>query len=769
MTQKRKLENESNSQSKRRRIDDGDFIIRRKKNSIYDSDDDFEMKDVEEEVDVSFEEYSNGSTSTNPKPNVNKDKPAKKTEKKKEKKEKNVKQEKTEKKTKKEKKEKKEKTEKKSKNKQAKKDKKDKDIKPKKEKKSKKEEDELPVFEWWNLPKEDFEKLVNRGRTDDKWDELVHNGPLLAPEYEPHEIKPIYKGNKIDLNAEEEEVLTMFAVLKGSENYDNPTFRMNFWKSFLKILRKNHPLRNAKLEEIDMDVIYRWHVDKKAKEKAISSEEKKRLKEEKEKLEEKYMYCMIDGRKELVGNFRVEPPSLFRGRGDHPLTGTLKPRIQPEDITINIGNINDAPPPPPGRKWGEVIVNKKVQWLAMWKDFTGSVKYIQLSRKASFKGISDYRKYEKARELKGKLIEDIRDEYQNNWKSNDLFLRQRGVAMYFIDRLALRCGNDKDTSKKADTVGCCSLKIENIELKDDNVIELDFLGKDSIRYQNSVEVPKLVYKNLKDFIKGKDKKEKIFDKLSSSELNNFLKEKLSGLTAKVFRTYNASFTLDIELKKNSHTILSKSVEEKVQYFNDANRTVAILCNHQKAVSKNFGEQIQRVDADLEDNEEYLRALKKAYKNWDTKKEEIQKNWEKKLEKKTKEYEKALNEYEKETERLTKEAERAKLSLAVYLATNGLILPKKPKKLTLKKLPNSKDALKKKIEKQKEIIAKKKIQKQEKEDNKTVSLTTSKTNYCDPRIGISFCKRHDVPVKKIFNATMLASFPWAVGVDSNFIF
>ncbi len=38
-----------------------------------------------------------------------------------------------------------------------------------------------------------------------------------------------------------------------------------------------------------------------------------------------------------VGNFRVEPPGLFRGRGEHPRMGQIKRRIFPRDITINIG------------------------------------------------------------------------------------------------------------------------------------------------------------------------------------------------------------------------------------------------------------------------------------------------------------------------------------------------------------------------------------------------------------------------------------------------
>jgi hypothetical protein len=69
----------------------------------------------------------------------------------------------------------------------------------------------------------------------------------------------------------------------------------------------------------------------------LCAQEKLRLKEEKMKAEEKYMHALVDGRKEKVGNFRVEPPGLFRGRGEHPKMGKLKARIYPRDITINIG------------------------------------------------------------------------------------------------------------------------------------------------------------------------------------------------------------------------------------------------------------------------------------------------------------------------------------------------------------------------------------------------------------------------------------------------
>lgn len=41
-------------------------------------------------------------------------------------------------------------------------------------------------------------------------------------------------------------------------------------------------------------------------------QEKLRVKEEKDKAEAKFKTAYVDGRAEQVGNFRVEPPGLFR-------------------------------------------------------------------------------------------------------------------------------------------------------------------------------------------------------------------------------------------------------------------------------------------------------------------------------------------------------------------------------------------------------------------------------------------------------------------------
>jgi DNA topoisomerase-1 len=54
------------------------------------------------------------------------------------------------------------------------------------------------------------------------------------------------------------------------------------------------------------------------------------------------------------------------------------------------------------------------------------------------------------------------------------------------------------------------------------VVEFDFLGKDSIRYNNSVAVEKRVYKNVQLFMENKKDGDDLFDRLNTSILNEYL-------------------------------------------------------------------------------------------------------------------------------------------------------------------------------------------------------------------------------------------------------
>ena len=112
-----------------------------------------------------------------------------------------------------------------------------------------------------------------------------------------------------------------------------------------------------------------------------------------------------------------------------------------------------------------------------------------------------------------------------------------------------------------------------------------------MRYVNTVKVIPSVWKAIQSFRANKSPQDDLFDKIDAQALNDYLKSQMEGLTAKVFRTYNASTTLQQELKKFELTGLT--MEEKIERYDEANKQVAILCNHQKTVGKKFVESLTK--------------------------------------------------------------------------------------------------------------------------------------------------------------------------------
>uniref|UniRef100_A0A670ZVU7 DNA topoisomerase n=1 Tax=Pseudonaja textilis TaxID=8673 RepID=A0A670ZVU7_PSETE len=206
-----------------------------------------------------------------------------------------------------------------------------------------------------------------------------------------------------------------------------------------------------------------------------------------------------------------------------------------------------------------------------------------------------------------------------------------------MTELALRAGNEKEEGETADTVGCCSLRVEHIALHSrqggkENVVEFDFLGKDCIRYYNKVSVEKQVFKNLKLFMEAKEPGDNLFDKLSTATLNKHLQDLMDGLTAKVFRTYNASITLQEQL--GALTNEKDSLAAKLLTYNRANRAVAILCNHQRATPKTYEKSMKNLQAKIGARKDQLAEakarLRKARAEHKCKKEKLVKKIEEQL-------------------------------------------------------------------------------------------------------------------------------------------
>jgi DNA topoisomerase-1 len=443
-----------------------------------------------------------------------------------------------------------------------------------------------------------------------QWNELIHNGPMFAPLYESHHIPIIINNKKYQLSGLAEEYITMYARYVNTEYLTNPKisnrFNRNFLHDWKKVLPKNIVVSN--MNEIDVSDIKK-HLDKIKDQKAnMSKEEKEQIKLKNDEQEEPYKYCMVNGGRMKVGNYKIEPPGIFLGRGDHPKLGCIKKRINPEDVIINLSKTSPVPKPnvsnPTGNhNWGKVIHNNEVVWLATWNDnISGKNKYVFTSMESIFKSKSDMDKFDLARKLK-KKVNQIRAAYYEDMKDGNDINKQLSTALYLIDNLALRVGGSKDTKEQADTVGVTSLRVEHIILFDNSIIKLDFLGKDSVRYCRKVKVDELVYNNMKLFVANKNKKDELFDRISSASLNNYLNNMMEGLTAKVWRTYNASMLFQKELDRVNPNILEKMPEsERINYlmsiFNQANTAVALLCNHQKNVSTDIEKAVKVIDDNL---------------------------------------------------------------------------------------------------------------------------------------------------------------------------
>merc|ERR1719419_2183587 len=571
-------------------------------------------------------------------------------------------------------------------------------------KKEKELEAEKQVWKWW-----EEDSALPDGV---KWRFLEHKGPLFAPDYEPlpKHVRFWYDGKTLRLTEETEECATFYGKMIDHDYTTKEVFNKNFFKDWRKVMTEKEKEIIRDLSKCDFSEI-NDHFKKISEErKNRSKEEKKAEKEKNEAIIEDMGFCIMDGHREKIGNFRTEPPSLFRGRGEHPKQGMIKRRIMPEDVIINCSKDSKIPVPPNGHKWKKVQHDNTVTWLASWtENIQGQIKYIMLNPSSRLKGEKDWQKYEKARKLKTE-IHKIREDYMEDMKSKEMRVRQRAVALYFIDRLALRAGNEKDEDQ-ADTVGCCSLRVEHIDLHEEldgkeYVVEFDFLGKDSIRYHNTVAVEKKVFKNVRLFMENKKDGDDLFDRLNTSVLNQYLNSLMDGLTAKVFRTYNASFTLQQQL--DEMTDPEDNVSAKMLSYNRANRAVAVLCNHQRAVPKTHEKSMDNLHAKIEAKQEGIKAAEKALKH----------------------AKKAYKNNGSQAERSTVEK------------------------------------CKKNLERLLEQLEKLEIQKTDKDENKTIALGTSKLNYLDPRISVQWCKTHEVPIEKVYNKTQREKFRWAIDMIMN---
>ncbi len=538
-----------------------------------------------------------------------------------------------------------------------------------------------------------------------KWKTLQHNGILFPPAYEAQGIKLKIKGDSIDLNIGQEEMIYQWAKKKDTPYAQDKVFQKNFTADFAKTL--DSKFKKISYEDIDFSNAYKIVDKEKDLKDMMSKEEKKSLatkrKELREKLKSKYGIAIMDGKEVEVGNYMAEPPGIFIGRGEHPIRGKWKPRVTTKDVTLNLGKEAKVPE----GKWGKIIHDKDSMWLASWMDFlTQKRKYVWLADSSGLKQDRDKEKYEKAVKL-AKEIDKIKDRIVKDMKNPKT--SKISTACYLIYRTSMRVGDEKDPDE-ADTVGATTLRKEHIKITADT-IEFDFLGKDSVRWQETIVAEghdKQFQENLKKLIQKKKPKDEIFDNITSRHVNAYYSSIVKGLTAKVFRTYLATSVVKNYLVEHDN-IKGKTANEKLYHAKMANLEAAKMCNHKRTIPKTF--------------EESLQKKRDTIKN-------IQKD---QPSKKTQETLKRLESSEPKTDT--------------------------QKKSKVKRIKTLNEQIKKQKLKHKDRVEKLKFQIDLSEKTRDYNLGTSLRNYIDPRVVKAWTDEVGADWEKLYTAALQKKFLW----------
>ena len=540
-----------------------------------------------------------------------------------------------------------------------------------------------------------------------KWKTLQHNGILFPPDFESKGIKIKIKGQEASLDLLQEEMIYQWAKKKDTPYTQDKVFQKNFVSDFAKTF--NGKYKNLELSDVDFSNPFKLVDKEKDAKELLTKEEKKALaakrKEIREEMKAKYGIAVMDGKEVEVANYMAEPPGIFIGRGEHPMRGKWKPKVSSKDVTLNLGK--DAKPPI--GNWGKVVHDKDSMWMASWTDvLTQKRKYVWLADTAGIKQDRDRAKYDKAKKLASE-IDKIKDKIVKDMQNRDPKIRRIATACYLIYRTAMRVGDEKDP-EEADTVGATTLRKEHIKLNGDS-IEFDFLGKDSVRWQETVPAighDKQFHDNLKELVSKKKDTDEIFDEITSRHVNVYYSSVVKGLTAKVFRTFLASSVVSKYLRENGD-VKKSTPAEKLYHAKLANLEAAVMCNHKRTIPKTFEQTLQKkVDT--------LKTVE-ATTPWKTKEEAL------------------------------KKAESAKPKTDAQ------------KEKQNERIKKAKIQIRKTKQKHKERIEKLTLQVDLTKKTKDYNLGTSLRNYIDPRIFKSWTDDVGAEWEKLYTAALQKKFLW----------
>ncbi|MBI4673786.1 MAG: DNA topoisomerase I [Chloroflexi bacterium] len=423
---------------------------------------------------------------------------------------------------------------------------------------------------------------------------MRHNGIAFPPEYAPRGLSTTIRGKLVKLEPLQEEMLMAWAKKIGTPYVDDPVFQENFLYS----LCQAWPQVFAGVRIDDLDWTEMVAIAQSEKLANLPEEKRKELsaqrKLQRAELQAKYGHARVDDHQVEIGAYLIEPPGIFMGRGAHPLRGRWKPRVYSHQVTLNLDEDADVPAAPHGR-WAKIVHEHDSLWIARWLEtLTAKVKYVWLAETSHLRQERERAKYDKAWTL-AEHLREVRAAIRKGMRDRAEKKRQVATVAYLIDRLAMRVGDEKDEDE-ADTVGASTLRVEHVNVRE-NQITFDFLGKDSVRWEKTLRIEddtdRALAENLKEFERGKAPGDQLFPDITSARVNDFLKSVMPGLSAKVFRTYHATTTVDGYLDAHGRLKKDATDAQKEYVAKMANLQAAVTCNHKRTPPKTWAESLEK--------------------------------------------------------------------------------------------------------------------------------------------------------------------------------
>lgn len=552
---------------------------------------------------------------------------------------------------------------------------------------------------------------------------LVHNGVLFQ---EPFISKGFSEINGIKISLLAEEMLWKYSPYAFNKYSKNELFIKNVWIDLKQQLPSE--LQKLNFPKDFMKVLTKMQLtanDLKFEKSVHNKEHKKEIEKEKSERKEKYGYCYKNGEKTEISNPCVEGSRWFISRGE--LCGRWISSVKPEDVEINASE--DIPCIINGHNWKKVEL-RQTDYIATYKINIGFGmafvdKFVWLSANSKDKQDDNEHKFEKAKKLCLK-IDEIEQTVLNDISSENKLKRENALITYVVLTYGIRIGNEhgEDNIRDKNVRGASTLCVENISLIEPNSIHLEFTGKDSVPYSETLKVNKKVYSEFKKQIKGKKPTDKLYDYATSQSVNNYLKSIYDGeISIKLFRTAKSCLTLVKEMQNRKWKNLTD--KEFKNNLMECCLQTSLLLNHHKTVTEEQKEKL---------NESSVNKINNA-----------------------------INSFAKTKESLNKKISKLdEQKFNFQMCLEGKLLEKKIDEIEqLKKL--LKDKIKLAEKKLKDV----KNEVNFKKSSMDININTAISNYSTPRLTMSLCKYADKEPSLVYSKSQLKKFEWALGTDKNY--